>query len=78
MKKSRYTGEQIVRILREADRLPITDVSKRYGVSEASIYAWRKRFGGMDGPLCQTSCRLIWFKIIEPKGDNNEQIFARI
>ncbi len=47
MKKSRYKDEQIVRILREADRDPISEVAKRHGVSEASIYVWRKRFGGM-------------------------------
>lgn len=47
MKKSRYSDEQIVRILREADRDPITEVAKRHDVSEASIYAWRKRFGDM-------------------------------
>jgi putative transposase len=47
MKKSRYSDEQIVRILREADRDPIAEVAKRHGVSEASIYAWRKRFGDM-------------------------------
>ncbi|BEV73317.1 transposase [Paludibacterium sp. THUN1379] len=47
MKKSRYSDEQIVRILREADRAPITEVAKRHGVSEASIYAWRKRFDEM-------------------------------
>ncbi|SDV50659.1 putative transposase, partial [Chitinasiproducens palmae] len=39
--------EQIVRILREADTAPIAEVAKRHGVSEASIYAWRKRFGEM-------------------------------
>jgi putative transposase len=47
MKKARYSDEQIVRILREADQVPIGEVSKRHGVSEASIYAWRKRFLGM-------------------------------
>jgi putative transposase len=34
-----------VRILREADKDAIGEVAKRNGVSEASIYAWRKRFG---------------------------------
>ena len=43
MKKSRYSEESIVRILREADRDTVVDVAKRHGVSEASIYAWRRR-----------------------------------
>jgi putative transposase len=45
MKKSRYSDEQIVRILREADKAPIAEVAKSYGVSEQSIYSWRKQFG---------------------------------
>lgn len=48
MKKSRYNDEQIVRILREADKAPISEVAKRHGVSEQSIYSWRKRFGEMN------------------------------
>lgn len=48
MKKSRYSEEQIVRILRETDRDTIAEVAKRNGVSEASIYGWQKRFGGME------------------------------
>ena len=48
MKKSRYSDEQIVRILREADQMPVTQVAKKNGVSEATIYTWRKRFGEMD------------------------------
>lgn len=47
MKKSRYSDEQIVRILREADKSPIAEVAKKHGVSEQSIYSWRKRFSGM-------------------------------
>lgn len=48
MKKNRYSDEQVVRILREADRLPVAEVAKRHGVSEQSIYGWRKRFGEMS------------------------------
>jgi len=47
MKRSRFTDEQIVRILQEADRDPMAQVAKRHGVSEPSIYAWRKKFGDM-------------------------------
>lgn len=48
MKKTRYSDEQIVRILREADRDSVAEVAKRHGVSETTIYVWRKKFGSME------------------------------
>ena len=48
MRKSRFTDEQVVAILRETDRDPVTAVAKRHGVSEQTIYTWRKRFGTMQ------------------------------
>ena len=48
MKKTRYSDEQTVRILRETDKDTVAEVAKRHGVSEATIYAWRKKFGSLE------------------------------
>lgn len=45
MKKTRLTEEQMVKILRQADKSPVAEVAKKHGVSEVAIHAWRKRFG---------------------------------
>ena len=49
--KKRYTEEQIIGFLREADAgVPIVELSRRHGFSEASFYLWRNKFGGMSVP----------------------------
>lgn len=49
--KKRYTEEQIIGFLREAEAgFPVKELCRRHGFSEASYYLWRSKFGGMSVP----------------------------
>ena len=49
MKKSRYSEEQIIGFLKQADAgMPIKELCRKGGFSDATFYKWRSKFGGMD------------------------------
>jgi len=49
MRRSRFTEEQIIGILKEHEAgVPVADLCRKHGVSDGSIYKWKARFGGMD------------------------------
>ena len=49
MKKSRYSESQIISILKEAEAgIPVTELCRKHGMSDATFYNWRSKYGGMD------------------------------
>ncbi len=49
MKRSKFSEEQIIGILREQEAgSPVAEVCRRHGISSATFYAWKAKFGGME------------------------------
>ena len=52
MKKSRYSDSQIISILNHAEAgTPVAELCREHGMSNASFYKWRAKYGGMDASL---------------------------
>lgn len=52
MRKSRYTDSQILAILRQSESgVPTPELCREHGMSSATFYKWRSKFGGMDASM---------------------------
>ena len=52
MKKSRFSDSQILAILKQAENgVPVPELCREHGMSRASFYKWRAKYGGMDASL---------------------------
>ena len=69
--KKRFSEEQIIGFLREADPgMPIKDLCRRHGFSEASCWLWRSKFGGMSVPDAK------WLKGLEAENTRLKELLA--
>lgn len=52
MKKSRFTETQIIKILKDQEAgISVKDIARQHGISEATFYNWKSKYGGMDGSM---------------------------
>lgn len=73
MKKSRFTETQIVSILKEADAgMKVEDICRKHGMSNATYYKWKSKYGGMD------ASELKRVKELEEENAKLKKMFAEV
>jgi len=73
MKKSRYTDSQIISILKQAEAgTPVPELCREHGMSNASFYKWRAKYGGMDASL------MARMKELEAKNNRLKKMYADV
>jgi putative transposase len=71
MKKSRYTDSQIISILKQAEAgAPVPELCREHGMSSATFYKWRSRYGGMDASL------MVRLKELEEENRRLKKMYA--
>ena len=73
MKTSRYTEAQILSILRQAEGgMPVAQLCREHGMSNASFYKWRAKYGGMDASMISP------MKSLEDENRRLKKMFAEM
>jgi putative transposase len=73
MKQSRYSEAQILSILRQAEGgVPVADLCREHGMSDASFYKWRAKYGGMDASMVSS------MKAMEDENRRLKKMFAEL
>jgi putative transposase len=73
MKTSRFSDAQIMAILKQAeDGIPVAELCREHGMSDASFYKWRAKFGGMDASM------VAQMKSIEDENRRLKKMYAEL
>jgi putative transposase len=73
MKQSKYSEPQILAILRQAEGgVPVAELCREHGMSNASFYKWRAKYGGMDASM------ISQMKSIEDENRRLKRMFAEL
>ena len=73
MKQSKYSEAQLLSILRQAEGgVPVAELCREHGMSDASFYKWRAKYGGMDASMVSQ------MKAIEDENRRLKKMFAEL
>jgi putative transposase len=73
MKNSRYSDSQIIAILNQSEAgTPVPDLCREHGMSSASFYKWRTKYGGMDALL------MTRMKELEAENNRLKKMYAEV